>query len=309
MNNITGVPSNLTNNTLCSVAVNTRAAAITKVSIYSVIAIASLLGNSLLVLVFIRTKAMRKTVDVFVINMAVSDLFIPVFLIPRLIVTEITVERFVAVAFPLKVRQISSKLRFYAIIMVWIIAMGIHAPYFYAFRLADSGDCDSNWEPAFNHELTHVGYETAIFVVVVILPFTLITILYSAIIWVLLLKKDKLSSHRSCKKRKKEDHRQLRVLKMAAAIVSSFALCWAPFNVQQFLILFAPEKIPECSLAYSIYSEAALVLAVAYCIVNPAVCLIWMSNYRSNECSSISHGLQQNSLSRHATSFKRDFFP
>ncbi len=325
MNNTTedaNFTSNVTD-TFCSVDINTPAATIAKVSIYSVIAIVSLLGNSLLVLIFFRTNSMKKTIDVFVINMAVSDLFIPVCLIPRLIVSEITgsdvflvqgvlgsllckisnfltdvslsvsthslvmitVERFLAVVFPFTVRQISSKLRFYAILVVWIIAMGIHAPYFYTFRLTESGDCKTNWEPAFDHELTHSRYYTALFVVVVILPFTLIIILYSVILWTLIFKKDELSVHRSYRQREKieKKNKELRVLRMAVTIVIAFAVCWAPFNVQQLIILFDPEKIPECSLLYSIYSETALVLAVAYCTINPVICFIFVRNYRLQE--------------------------
>ena len=318
MNNTVEVTSNSTD-VFCSIAINTPAEAITKVSLYSVIAIVSLLGNSLLVLVFFKTKAMKKTTDVFVINMAASDLLVPVCLIPRLVVSEITgseaflirgvlgsflckisnfltdvslsvsthslvmitVERFLAVVFPFTVRQISSKLRFYAILIVWIIAMGIHAPYFYTFRLTESGNCATNWEPAFNRKITHTRYYTALFVVVVILPFTLITILYSVILWTLIFKKDELSQYLSRKTRQDRNaSKQLRVLRMAAVIVLTFGVCWAPFNVGQFIVFFAPEKIPECSLFYFVYSEASLVLAVAYCTLNPVICFIYGRNYR-----------------------------
>ena len=322
MNNSTGEHLNVTSpSTLCSVAINTPAASIIKSAIYSVIALASLLGNSLLILIFVRTKTMKKATNVFIISMAASDLFFPVFLIRRLIVSEITgsqvflitgalgsflckisnflsdvsvsvsthslimitIERFVAIVFPFRIRQLSSKLRFYAILMVWIIALGIHSPYFYTFRLTESGYCETNWEPAFNHELTHSRYYTALFVVVVILPFTLVTILYGAIVWVLIFKKDKLLVHRSEASKKKNKSRELRILKMAATIVITFALCWAPFNVLQFLHLFAPEKLPVCSLLYSVSSQASLVLAVAYCTVNPIICFIYTRNYHLRE--------------------------
>ena len=321
MNNNTEV-SNITDissDVLCSFNIKTTAATITKVSIYSVIAIISLLGNSLLVFVFIRMKAMRKTIDVFVINMAVSDLFIPFCLIPRLIVQEITgsgtflvqgdlgsflckissfladvsvlvsinslvmitVERFMAVVFPFTVHQMSSKLRYYAILIVWIIAIGVHAPYFYIYRLTKLGVCATNWEPAFNHKLTQFRYYAALFVVVVILPFTVITILYSVILWTLLFKKDEISLHRSGKARKnRNESRHLRVSSMAATVVIAFAVCWAPFNVCQFIYLFAPKIIPQCSLVYFVYSEAALVLVVAYYTVNPVICFIFVRRYR-----------------------------
>ena len=314
----------MNNSTDCSVSINNAAASTIKVVIYSVIALASLLGNSLLILVFVRTKTMKKATNVFIISMAVSDLFFPVFLIPREIALEITgsqvflitgalgsflckicnflsdvsvsvsthslvmitIERFVAIVFPFRIRQLSSKLRFYAILMVWIIALGIHSPYFYTFRLTESGDCKTNWEPAFNHKLTHSRYYTALFVVVVILPFTLITILYGAIVWMLIFKKDKLLVHRSSKeasKKKTDKSKELRVLKMAATIVIAFALCWTPFNVFQFFHLFAPEKLSKCSLLYKVSSQASFVLVVAYCTVNPIVCFLYVRNFRLQE--------------------------
>ena len=190
--------------------------------------------------------------------------------------------------------------------------MGIHAPYFYTFRLTESGDCVKSWEPAFNHELTHPRYYTALFVVVVILPFTLITILYSVILWTLIVKKDEISAHRSYtqrekndekkkkkkkKKNKKKELRDLRVLRMAVSIVLAFAVCWAPFNVQQFMYIFARDKLPQCSLAFSVYSQASLVLAVAYCTVNPVICFIFMKNYRLQE-SLASLRTQMSSISK-----------
>ena len=90
---------------------------------------------------------------------------------------------------------------------------------------------------------------------------------------------------------------------MAVAIVIAFAVCWAPFNVQQFILLFAPEKIPQCSLVYSAYSKGALVLAVAYFTINPAICFIFVRNYRLQ--ASLASLRSQLSLTSKSTELKR----
>ncbi|XP_022799370.1 neuropeptides capa receptor-like [Stylophora pistillata] len=316
----------MNNTSQCIGDVNIEGESTIKILVYSAIALVSLLGNSLLILVFFRSNSVKKATNVFIISMAASDLFFPVFLIPRLIIQTvtglsqnvflihgamgsflckisnfftdmsiavsthslvmITMERFLAIVFPFRIRQLSSKARLYAILMVWIIAMGIHSPYFYTYRLTSSGSCSHNWEPAFNHEITHTRFYTAQFVVVVILPFTLITVLYSVMVCCLFLNKDKLIIHRPSKdaSKRRSEAKELRMLKIAATIVIAFALCWGPFNIIQFFHLFAPRKLEniDCKIKHML-SQVALMMATANCTVNPIVCLVYLRNYRLQE--------------------------
>ena len=60
----------------------------------------------------------------------------------------ISVDRFIAVVFPLQIKLISSKVRFICISGTWIVAIAIHAPYCYTFKLITDGNsynCLKRW--------------------------------------------------------------------------------------------------------------------------------------------------------------------
>ena len=142
---------------------------------YFVILLASLVGNSLIILVVLKNKQLHKSINYFVFKMAVSNLFTPLTIMPVKIVEIIlgsgalTVHRplvlgnilcklcyflpdvsvlvsveslllisldsLVAVVFPLKFRCITSKVRLTCVVCTWIIAIAVHSPYFYTLRL------------------------------------------------------------------------------------------------------------------------------------------------------------------------------
>ena len=143
-----------------------------------------------------------------------------------------------------------------------------------------------SWNQNKGHKITHTRYYTALFVLIVILPFTLITILYSVMVCCLFLNKHKLVIHRSSENapRRRSGAKELRMLKIAATIVIAFAVCWGPFNIIQFFHLFAPWKLKElnCNISH-VLIQIAFILATANCTVNPIVCLVYLRNYRLKE--------------------------
>ena len=57
-----------------------------KVATLSVLMISSLVGNLLVVVVFYRNKSLRRSMHCFIVNIAVSDLIIPIIVLPQLVV-------------------------------------------------------------------------------------------------------------------------------------------------------------------------------------------------------------------------------
>ena len=64
---------------------NPTAEKIGKTFAYCLIFIVSVAGNTVIGLIVYKTKTMRKPINFLIVNMAMSDLLFPIFLIPRLI--------------------------------------------------------------------------------------------------------------------------------------------------------------------------------------------------------------------------------
>jgi len=172
----------------CSSLVNPEALKVGETVAYSVILVVSLVGNSLILLIVYKTPTLRKPINMLIANMAMSDLLYPIFLFPVRL-TEmhvgswliggtfdqalckihtfladistlvsiqslvlITVDRFGAVVVPLRLPLISRKFCPFFIVATWIIAMAVHSPYFFTFRLVEYRGrikCEGLWQEAF----------------------------------------------------------------------------------------------------------------------------------------------------------------
>ena len=203
----------------CSSPFNPTAAKIGKTFAHCLIFVASVLGNSFIGIIVYKTHTLRKPINFFIVNMAMSDLLPPIFLIPRDIsylyansrwyisgplgqamsklapflsdvstcvsvqcLVLIAVDRFGAVLFPLRSPLISSKLCPFFILTTWIIAMAVYSPYFVAYKLAVYPGqlfCVFRWNEAFGESFPVNNYILAVFVVFYYIPILMLVILYS----------------------------------------------------------------------------------------------------------------------------------
>jgi len=276
---------------------------------YCLIFIVSLAGNTLIGMIVFKTKPMRTSTNLLIVNMAMSDLLLPIFLFPTVVtglhvdswlisgplgqalcklhiffsdvcaavstqsLTLITVDRFGAVVFPLRSPPISPKLCRFFIPATWIIAMAIQSPYLFAFRLVGYPGklvCTRDWNEAFGESSSFANYILAIFVVFIYTPLVLMAVLYSII--VLKLKSQLTPGEHSISAAHQRAKRERNLLKMVIAIVVSFALCWVPFTI------FALLAKVSCSTMH--YYVTALIIARANSAINPCICLIFSRNYR-----------------------------
>ena len=140
---------------------------------YCLIVIVSLAGNTVIGIIVYKTQAMRKLINFFIVNMAMSDLLLPIFLIPREMqmlyidswliggalgqtfcklgaflpdvsavvsiqsLVLISVGRFGAVVFPLRSPLISSKLCPFFILATCIVEIAVHSPKLIVFKLVE----------------------------------------------------------------------------------------------------------------------------------------------------------------------------
>ncbi|PFX11497.1 Neuropeptide FF receptor 1, partial [Stylophora pistillata] len=216
--NVTGVTMNGTQS--MSTCFNSTAVRIGCTFAYCLLTVVSLAGNTFIGIIVYRTKTLRTPINFLMVNMAMSDLLYPIiFFTTRLTgiykaghwlisgplgqalcklsvfagdvstlvsvqsLVLITVDRFVAVVFPLRSPSISSRQGWFSIIAIWIVAMAVHCPYLFAFKVVEYSDglvCWLQWNDTFG-ESSYEGYFLGIIIVVVYVPLVSIAILYFAI--------------------------------------------------------------------------------------------------------------------------------
>ena len=271
-------------------------------------------GNTVIGVIVYKTKTMRKTINYLIVNMAMSDLLFTIIMIPWQIqnlyidswliggppgqalcklvgftrdvsilvsiqsLVLIAVDRFGAVVVPLRSPLISSKLCAFFILATWIVAMVVLSPYIFSVKLFENTgglSCGNNWDKVFGE--TFKNYFMAMLIVFIFIPFVAIAMLY--IIIFLKLKSQKIPGEQSANtEAEQRRQRERKVLKMAIAIVSGFAICWLPVLLSLLLDLFASDIIMSCDFKY--FSSVALLMVNANCAINPCICFIFSSNYR-----------------------------
>ena len=282
---------------------------------YCLIFIVSLAGNTVIGIIVYKTKTMRKPINFFIVNMAMSDLLFPIFRIPQNIqwlyskswliggplgqalckldnflpsvsiavsiqsLVLIAVDRFGAVVFPLRSPLISSKLCPFFILATWIIAMAVLSPYLFSAKLVEYSEglvCGLRLKEVFGESSSHENYVMSLSMIFYLIPMVLIVILY--IIIYVKLKSQKIPGEQSAKAAQQRQQRERNVLKMAIAIVLGFAVCFMPYTIARFLHFFDLD-IWSCGfIFYLLY--VVHVMVCANCAINPCICFIFSRNYR-----------------------------
>jgi len=281
---------------------------------YCLVFLVSLAGNTVIGIIVYKTKTMRKPINFLIVNMAMSDLLLPIFLIPvdirRLYINSwliggplgqalcklviflpdvsfsvsvqslvlIAVDRFGAVVFPLRSPLISSKLCPFFILATWIVALAFFSPYLFALKLVEySGElvCKSHWKEAFGESSSFENYLVSWCVTFAFIPLLLIATLY--ITTYVKLKSQKIPGEQSANAGQQRQQRESNVLKMVIAIVLGFAACMLPFAIC-LLLLIVVSDVWSCGFRY--FLVIALFMARTNCAMNPCICFIFSRNYR-----------------------------
>ena len=283
---------------------------------YCLLFVVSLTGNILIGLIVYKTKTMRKPINLFIVNMAMSDLLYPIFLFPEFLtglysdswlisgplgealcklapfltdvsldvsiqsLVLIAVDRFGAVVFPLRSPLISTKLCRFFIPATWIVAMAIFSPYLFAFKLTEYSEglvCLPQWNEAFGETSSYANYFLAVHIVFIFIPLVLIAILYLTILFK--LKSQKIPGEQSVNAREQRVKRERNVLKMSIAIVLVFAICFLPLTTYG-LFFFPTDSIIISSCGFQYFLSISFYLARSNCAINPCICFIFSGNYR-----------------------------
>ena len=284
---------------------------------YCLIFIVSLVANSLIVMIVYKTPNLRKPINLFIANMASSDLLYAIFWIPlnlsflhtsyswliggqlgqalcklapffgndsfvvsiqNLIL--IAVDRFGAVVFPLRSPLIRCKLCPFFILATWIVAVAASSPYLFTFELVESPEgtwCAFEWEKVFGESSSYASFVLASYILFIYIPVLLLVILYSII--VIKLKTQAYPGEQSANTQQERNRRDRNVLQLSIAIVTVFVFCWSPYSIN-ILIIEYQDSLTHFSCSFWLYDYVTVYISHVYCAINPIICFIFSSNYR-----------------------------
>ena len=299
----------------CSIPTDKGESKVARVGItfaFSLILVVSLAGNLFVAIVVYKTKTLQRTTNYFIVNMAISDLLFPLYILPsflielygdsinvssvqhnwafcsvRLFFLYITclisvvslvflaVDRFGAVVFPLRPPLIRSKLCPYVIVSTWLVLTVMSTPAFFTKTYVYTGKLKCEWR---SKESFVNYYSYAMPIVICAISFLLIIILYSIILFK--LKSQKIPGEQSvgAVEKRKKIHRN--VFKMVAAIVIAFILCWMPYSVFISLHVFVKDNLNFLSCDKKPFWFFAVCMMHTNCAINPCLCFIFCGNFR-----------------------------
>ena len=279
---------------------------------YAILIVFSFFGNAFVIAIFHKQCQLRTPVNYFIVNMAVSDLLIPLFVLPRRIkevyfgwsawsvggvmgetlckvvnysdavsvtassqsMVFIAAEKFWSIVFPMKSRTAP---RF--ICFTWMFSFTVFVYYFVAYKLDAKGFCVYDlpeifvkWEDLWRLD------GMILFVTFVAIPFVLITVFYIGIL-VSLHRKGKSSLHLASEPQRVRAKENRRVALMLITVVVLFFISWTPYYIDFFIEYYFSGLNMSCDSRKQLY-HGSRYMNYLYTAINPLIYYTFSTNYR-----------------------------
>lgn len=224
---------------------------------YTIIFVVGIFGNALVCYAVIRNRAMQTVTNLFITNLALSDILLCVFAVPftplytflgrwvfggplchimpyaqgcsvyisTLTLTSIAIDRFFVIIYPFKPRM-KLKTCILLIILIWVFSLTVTFPYGYYMALQDVY-CAEKWPS----DQIRKAFGAITTIMQFVLPFIVMAFCYTCVSIKL---NDRLKSRPGSKNTRKEDaerERKRRTNRMLIAMVAIFGLSWLPLNL------------------------------------------------------------------------------
>ncbi|XP_049874599.1 neuropeptide Y receptor type 2-like [Pectinophora gossypiella] len=225
---------------------------------YTLIFVVGIFGNALVCYAVIRNRAMQTVTNLFITNLALSDILLCIFAVPftplytflgrwvfgsllchimpyaqgcsvyisTLTLTSIAIDRFFVIIYPFKPRM-KIKTCIGLIIFIWVFSLSVTFPYGYYMALEQDIYCIEKWPS----DQIHKAFGAVTTIMQFVVPFIVMAFCYTCVSIKL---NDRLKSRPGSKNSKKEDaerERKRRTNRMLIAMVAIFGLSWLPLNL------------------------------------------------------------------------------
>lgn len=281
-------------------------------SLYSLIFLIGITGNSLVVYVVVRNKTMQSVTNLFIMNLALSDILMCMLAVPftpisffqeywvlgkflcqivnfsmgvsvyvsTLTSLAIAIDRYFVIVHPFKPRMKLS-VCLLLIGVVWIVSISISLPLAIYIELqpSDNGTGNSTvnvkCQESWPTPMSRRFHNVASLVLQYLIPFTIITYSYTKV-WIIL------SNRKRPGKTKEKEQLELKRKKktnlMLVAMVFIFAVCWMPLNSVHFIMEFNTSFTKY--EYFSTFFFIAHVIAMSSTIYNPFLYTWLNENFR-----------------------------
>ena len=191
----------------------------------------------------------------------------------------IAFDRYRGVVFPFRAPIKSSTVCKVIIPIIWIVAMGLHSTYFYTVRLEMR---DNKWYSTFSWEPKFEDRPTQekyfLFVLIVLSFLPLCVILSLYALIVIELRRTKLNQNGASELRNQRQREDIAIVRRIIIPVFIFVLCLAPITVSAFLFYFVWNWRLPCEIDKLF--EAAKFILYSNASLNPCVYIILNERYR-----------------------------
>lgn len=281
---------------------------------YALIFPIALLGNSLVLYVVFKRQSMRSVLNLLIVNMAIADLLVTVFIMPYSVaylfvgpewfsgivglilcktihfsltasiaasvitLIVITVDRFVSIVFVWKtcLNLRTSKV---SLVVIWVVSIAIMALHLevYTVEQAIQGDDRYFCYPDWKRMPDDLDkyFAVGMFVMLYTFPLVLMAILYSMIVHKLW--KDSFAGSAASGGDANINSSKKRVIKMLVTVTTAFAVCWFPLHAIHYLIYFDTQTY-QCMSLYLVL--LSFWLGHANSAINPVLYVIFNKTFR-----------------------------
>lgn len=229
--------------------------------VYTIIFVLGILGNALVCYVVIRNRAMQTVTNLFITNLALSDILLCVFAVPftpiysfygswnfgsllchimpfaqgcsvyisTLTLMSIAIDRFFVIIYPFRPRM-KVETCVSVIIMIWTFAITVTMPYaiFMTYYDLPYGKyCEETWP---TEKLRRI-FGSATSFLQFVLPFIVIAFCYTCVSFKLNDRAKAKAASQNSRKEEIDKNRKRRTNQMLIAMVTIFGISWLPLNV------------------------------------------------------------------------------
>lgn len=289
-----------------------------RIVVYSLLIASGVICNALIIILFTRNRQLRKSINFYILNMAISVLFVLIFsasvrlaqnisnsqnwkvngsfglflcksvnyfsdlspLVSTFCLVFMSLDRFLAVVYPTKRHWRSKTIRRQLIIVSWAIPLLYCLKGLYSNTVMYSM-CGEYWGPSFaRHSTILTIIKVFHSIVFILVPLVIITVLYSCILWTLRKQHRHHARTILCHYQQQLRQRQRKKINILAfSIVLAFGVCHGPLHFFIYIsFCFTNWNAPSGLLRKAIFPATSL--AYANATITPLICILFNTEIR-----------------------------